>query len=305
MSIRRCSVHLKAVIDEHSEEIWKRALSFHYPHAATVSSKHYSERFVQFHIWKHAKQASREFKPQDIGFDGEPQDQLEHNHDHQNSCHKPGLSLDKSGRLSLGFSQNSPCYSQEAFSCGIIPYERWIPIPNSHLCAHVCRPAINQHNGGRRNDGVPQNPYEQVFRVFDKRFPGKGFTPKDNHENLISDVAIDNDTLVTTSLDGSVKVWKMFPGEKEPVKLANTLQSHNGWVNGKVSRVDCMHLTLADPLCLAVDIKKNTIVSGGSDGNLHFWNATTGKLFKSYRNLFAVCKIINMFGDLVQFLFKY
>ncbi|KAG2174244.1 hypothetical protein INT43_004265 [Umbelopsis isabellina] len=268
MSIRRCSVHLKAVIDEHSEEIWKQALFYHYPHAATLPSKHYLERFAQVYIWKHAKQVSREFKPQDIGLDGEHQDQLEHSHGHQNSCHKPDLSLDNSERLDLGFLLNSPCYSQETFSCGIIPYERWIPIPNSYLCAHVCRPAINLHSGGRRNNRGRQNPYDQVFRVFDKRFPGKGFTPKDSHENLISDIAIDNQTLVTTSLDGSVKVWNIFPDNKEPVKLAHTLQSHNGWVN-------------------AVDIKNNIIVSGGSDGNLHFWNTTTGKLFKTYRNLFA------------------
>jgi WD40 repeat protein len=233
MSLRKCSSHLRDVIDEHMDQLWKYALFHHYPQAAASPSKGYLERFAQAHIWRYAKQVPGEFKPQDIGFIGEPQDQLEYTHDHQNSLHKPDLSHISGGKFELVFSQNSKCYSQEIFSCGIIPYERWIPIPNTHLCAHACRPATN-HAGNERRRGHRgrQTSYDQVLRVFDKRCPGKGYAPKDGHNNLISDLAIDGETLVTSSLDGSVKVWNILPDEKERVKLVHTLNAHQGWVNG-------------------------------------------------------------------------
>ncbi|KAI9288901.1 WD40-repeat-containing domain protein [Umbelopsis sp. AD052] len=247
-----CSRHQD--ITKLNPQIWEHALCFHYPQVQVLGPHEAQKQFLKAYLWASNKQWSFDLKPRHMGIWN--MNQVMHFHQ---QVPKYTSSEKRREKLDFQVHESFDVFGHSVLSCGVMPYEYSVPIPNTSLCAHVCRPFRTQH----RHQGGSN----RVLSLADMH-SSTIFYPVEQHTDLISDVALGENTLVTSSVDGSVKVWNICPSTLEPLQLRHTLNGHDGWVN-------------------AIDIAGDTIVSGGADYKVNFWNITTGSLCKSFSAVFA------------------
>lgn len=215
-SLEHSCSHMTKIIQANEQEIWKHALYCYYPLVAKGELRRPLEKFIQCFLWCKNKQTSFDLKPRDMGPWKAPHHHLAHCHDQTT---KPSVST---GKLELQVHEGFQSYGTNVLFCGVMPYEYSVPIPNTPLCAHICRPSLHRQRRENRILGV--------VNMHTSKHP---FYPKNMHADLISNVAVRGDLIVTSSLDSTVKVWEIHPESLEPLQLRHTLHGHSGWVNGK------------------------------------------------------------------------
>lgn len=215
-----CSRHKDIV--KSNPQVWGHALRFHYPQVQVLGPYNAQQQFLIAYLWVSNKQWSFDLKPRHMGiWNMNPA-----MHFHQ-QVPKSKPSEKRREKLEFQVHESFEVFGHSVVSCGVMPYEYSVPIPETSLCAHVCKPFRTQH----RN----QNGANHVLSIADMH-SNKIFYPSNQHTDLISDVALTESTLVTSSVDGSVKVWDIHPSSPEPLQLRHTLNGHDGWVNCKYSR---------------------------------------------------------------------
>jgi WD40 repeat protein len=216
-----CSRHQDIV--KSNFQVWQHALRFHYPQVQVLGPHAAQQQFLRAYLWASNKQLSFDLKPRHIGIWN--MNSVMHFHQHV-----PESKSSEKRREKLDFQvhESFEVFGHSVVSCGVMPYEYSVPIPNTSLCAHICKPFRTQ----RRNQGGSNG----VLSIADMH-SNAIFYPGNQHTDLISDVALGQNTLVTSSVDGSVKVWDICPTALEPLQLRHTLNGHDGWVNGKYSRI--------------------------------------------------------------------
>ncbi|KAI9029538.1 hypothetical protein CLU79DRAFT_831917 [Phycomyces nitens] len=144
-------------------------------------------------------------------------------------------------------------FGPDVMSCGTVPYTHTVAIPGTRLLV-----------GCRRKDQVKGQIWI-IEHTLDGYEPIHTFV---GHQNMISCIiATEDSTVITASLDSTIKVWDISETASCIISLRHTLRGHAGWVN-------------------SIAVEGYCLVSGGSDDTVRKWNLRTGEQEGIFRHFY-------------------